>query len=144
MGSGGKLSASGLMAERRLVRPVPFTCKLPASPMVQTFYLQITTVPNGGDGGSGTKKTPPADAIMNPPSKRWVSSPRVPASSATEDPRTEHEMLDSQVTLVGSPSLHRRGATPSLYVPANLNPVLTYAARLCGLWMLAPQQPPFR
>ena len=29
--------------------------------------------------------SPPADAIMNPPLKRWVPSPAVPASSPTED-----------------------------------------------------------
>ena len=47
----------------------------------------------------------PCGSIMNPPLRRWVSPSRVPAFPATGNLRTEHEISDSQVTLVGSPSL---------------------------------------
>ena len=68
----------------------------------------------------------PLRRIMNPPLIRWASPSRVPASSSTEDTRTEHEISDSLVTLVGSPSLTAGGRHLLLYGARRAIPVLTW------------------
>lgn len=67
--------------------------------------MSVWGVGRGARPRSRDTKTVPCGAIMNPPLRRWVSPSRVPAFPTTGNLRTEHEISDSQVTLVGSPSL---------------------------------------